>query len=61
VGVDLVRGLYGVVEAERATAALLVTTSHFTSGAEAFAERIPHRLALKDYDELVAWLRRLSA
>jgi hypothetical protein len=60
VGVGLVRSLYGVVEAERATAALLVTTSYFTRDAVRFKEQVPHRLALTDYKQLVNWLRRLS-
>jgi hypothetical protein len=60
VGVSLVRNLYGVMEAERATKALLVTTSYFTKGAIGFQERAPHRLALTDYENLVDWLRRVN-
>src|SRR5574341_1617855 len=37
VGVELVRSLYGVVEAERTTYAVLATTSSFTAGAKEFA------------------------
>lgn len=55
--VDLVRNLYGVVEAERATAGLLVTTSYFTDEAISFRNQVKHRLALKDYKNLVKWLR----
>lgn len=56
VGVQLVRQLYGVVEQERATAGLLVTTSRFTKEAERFSSGITHRLGLKDYQALVKWL-----
>ena len=56
INVSLVRTLYGVVEAERANAGLLVTTSYFTKDAIKFRETIRHRMALKDYKELVTWL-----
>jgi HJR/Mrr/RecB family endonuclease len=52
VGVELVRSLYGVMEAERATYAVLATTSSFTTGAKEFAQEIRWRLGLKDYEEL---------
>jgi hypothetical protein len=58
VGVGLVRALYGVVEADRATAGLLVTTSHFTRGALQFTDQLRNRLALKDYEALCFWLSR---
>lgn len=52
VGVDIVRGLYGVVSAEQATRGLLATTSYFTSGAKAFRDQVPYRLGLADFDIL---------
>jgi len=58
VGVSLVRALYGTVEADKATGGLLVTTSYFTKGAMEFRDSVRHRLALKDYDRLVEWLRK---
>lgn len=57
IGVALVRALYGVVEHQRATAGLLVTTSRFSSTALEFAEPLRYRLSLKDYPQLVEWLR----
>jgi len=51
-GVDIVRGLYGVVSAEQATRGLLATTSYFTSGAKAFRDQVPYRLGLADFDIL---------
>jgi HJR/Mrr/RecB family endonuclease len=58
IGVDIVRALYGVVEQERATAGLIVTTSRFTPDARAFAAPLQYRMSLKDYEELVAWVGR---
>jgi restriction system protein len=49
VGVGLVRSLYGVVEAGRVTAGLLLATSHFTKGAKEFQRQVEHRLTLRDY------------
>lgn len=57
VGVSLVRELYGVVMAERATAGLLVTTSRFTKGAIDFTVPINHQIGLKGYEDLVKWIR----
>jgi hypothetical protein len=56
VEVDLVRQLYGVVEAERATAGILVTTSRFTGGARQFQGSVGARLALRDYESLRDWI-----
>jgi len=57
IGVGLVRQLNGVVEAERATAGILVTTSFFTRGAQEFQKTVPHRMSLKDYFGIQEWLR----
>lgn len=57
IGVSLVRALYGVVEAERASAGLLVTTSYFTKDAIKFRDTIQHRMSFRDYEKLVKWIR----
>jgi RNA polymerase sigma factor (sigma-70 family) len=56
VGVGLVRALHGVVEEKRASAGILVTTSHFTKEAHEFQRRLRHRLSLRDYVHLQEWL-----
>lgn len=58
VGVSLVRELYGVVERERATAGILVTSSSFTAAALKFRDPISHRLTLHDYTKLQEWIRQ---
>ena len=58
VGVSIVRSLYGVVEAERATSGIIVTTSDFTRGAIEFGKTVENRLELKNYDSLTKWLRK---
>ncbi|MEQ7050725.1 restriction endonuclease [Paenibacillaceae sp. P-4] len=57
VGVELVRGIYGVKVAERATAAMLVTTSSFSKDALDFASPLKYELSLKDYSNLKSWLK----
>ncbi|MFL5860651.1 MAG: restriction endonuclease, partial [Solirubrobacteraceae bacterium] len=57
VGVGVVRQLYGVVEAKRASGGLLATTSFFSPDAKRFQEEIPFRLELKDYLDLVSMLQ----
>ena len=58
VGVEIVRSLYGVVEEKKATAGLVITTSHFTKGAMAFRDKLSHRMSLKKFQELLQWLRQ---
>lgn len=56
VGVAIVRSLHGVVQARRATAGVIVNTSFFTSGAEAFTNKIKYQMQLHDYFALQKWL-----
>jgi HJR/Mrr/RecB family endonuclease len=58
VGVSLVRALYGVVSAENATGGLLVTTSRFTRGAMDFQRTVQNRIWLKEYKDVLGWLRK---
>lgn len=57
VDISLVRALYGVVEAEKANAGVLVTTSYFTKDAMNFRDTIQNRMSFKDYESLVEWIR----
>lgn len=56
VGVELVRQLHGVVQQERATAGVLITTSYFTEPAREFQRSIRYQLSLVDYEGLLEWL-----
>lgn len=60
ISVGLVRELYGTVMAENATAGMMITTSYFTKDAKAYTEKIKHRMTLKDYNDLVQELNRIS-
>lgn len=60
INVGLVRELYGTVMSDNATAGMIVTTSHFTKDAREFTANIKHRMALKDYNDLVQELNRLK-
>ncbi|WP_255080783.1 restriction endonuclease [Lacihabitans sp. CCS-44] len=57
VGVELVRGLYGVKVAERYNQAILVTTSTFTKGAKEFVKPLNFELELKDYNDISNWCK----
>jgi len=59
VGVELIRQLYGVQQAEGANKSVLVTTSKFTRGAIDFAnkEHTQWHMDLKDYNALVEWVK----
>ena len=56
VGIAIVQRLYGVVSQERASAGLVVTTSHFSKDALTFADTVRHQLGLRDYEALKQWL-----
>jgi restriction system protein len=56
VGVQVVRQLYGVLNAHRANAGAIVTTSFFTAGAEQFRSQVPHQMQLHDYIKLQDWI-----
>ncbi len=56
VGVGLIRELNGVVQAERAAAGILATTSFFTKGAKEFQTRLSNQISLKDYLGIQEWL-----
>lgn len=60
VGVEIVRGLYGVLEAKKATQGLIATTSYFTKGATAFRDTVQFRLGLADFDVLRGMLSQFK-
>ena len=60
VGVEVVRGLYGVTEAQRANQGLIITSSFFTKDAQQEQLRIGNRIGLKDYNDLVEWIKPYS-
>ena len=60
VGVEVVRGLYGVTEIQKANYGLIVTTSTFTRDAKEETLKIGPRMQLAEYDDLCSWLARTS-
>ena len=58
VGVEVVRQLYGLVQHERVSGGVIVTTSYFTRGANDFAKTVPYQLYLRDFYDLSVWLER---
>jgi RES domain-containing protein len=60
VGVEIVRSLYGVLQAKKATACAIVTSSYFTNGAKEFQREQQHQVALHDYLVLQQWIKGLS-
>ena len=61
VSVDVIRGLYGVVESERASFGLVATTSTFTQDAKSFQAQNKYRLQLADFEDIKRWLRDYNA
>jgi hypothetical protein len=57
VGIGIVQRLNGVVQERRATAGILATTSYFTKPAKDFQKSIRFQLGLRDFDDIVGWLR----
>lgn len=61
VGVGVIRDLFGVVQANRASAGIVATTSFFTGDALAWAQPMRYQLSLRDFVALRAWLAKASA
>jgi hypothetical protein len=61
VGLAVVQRLYGRVEADKATAGVVVTTSRFTSPALEFADSVKYRMSLRDFDDLTVWVQSCKA
>ena len=59
VAVGVVRALRGVVSMQRATGGVVVTSGFFTAAAHEWAEAEPepHRIALRDRDDLKRWIQ----
>jgi len=57
VGVEVVRQLFGVVQSDRVSGGLIVTTSGFTKGAYDYRNNIPRLIDLKAHADLTTWLR----
>ena len=60
VGVELVRGLYGVQKQGNYNQAILATTSTFTKDAIEFVKPLKLELALKDYTDIITWCQIYS-
>lgn len=60
VTVTQVRALFGVMQDEQVTKALLATTSGFTKQAKEFAQRNVWKLDLADHEDIVRMLRRYA-
>jgi len=58
VPVEVVRNVYGVVTHDRASHAMIATTSRFTREAKQFQDAIKYQMSLKDYHDIANWLRR---
>lgn len=57
IGVKPVRELLGILTDEGATKVILATTSYFSPEAKLLQERNRWILDLKDYDEIVKWIK----
>ncbi|HWR50753.1 MAG TPA: restriction endonuclease [Bryobacteraceae bacterium] len=57
VGIEVVQRLYGVVQAEKLTGGLVVTTSGFSRDATTWQETVQYQIGLRNYVQLRAWIR----
>lgn len=61
VEVSLVRQLFGTYMDFGATSAMLVTSSTFTRGAKEFQARHKYQISLKEYTDVVRWIRKYKS
>lgn len=60
VGIGVIRELYGVLQAEKATFASVVTTSYFSKTAWDFQKQFKHQLSLVDYQTIKNLLHEIK-
>lgn len=60
IGIDVVRQLYGVHMADNVNKSMIVTTSRFTQEAMDFSGRLAFLISLKDYSDVVSWLKKYT-
>jgi hypothetical protein len=58
VSVEVVRGLYGVLTQQRATTALVATTSRYTAAAYEFRDAVRYQMELRDFSDIANWLAK---
>lgn len=61
VGIGVVQRLLGTVSQMKANKGVIVTTSFFTRDAMKVAKDTEHTLSLKDYGDILSWLRSLRS
>lgn len=57
VGIEVVQRLHGVQQANNANKSMIITTSYFSNPAIEESKRYEYLMALKDYNDLVLWLK----
>lgn len=57
VGIDIVRSLYGVLNIQRASHAMIATTSSFTGGARNFEKQYQFQMSLRDHADIINWMK----
>lgn len=60
VGVNVLRSLYGVVQNEKVSSGIIVTSSYFTKNAISFYNNVRHQLQLNDYNNLQKWIKEIN-
>ncbi|MGQ0680344.1 MAG: restriction endonuclease [Actinomycetota bacterium] len=60
VGPHPVRAIHGVADLEQAHVGVIVTTSTFGPGARKLEKQYSRRIALKDFEDVTDWIRRVS-
>lgn len=60
VGIEIVRSLYGVLEIQNASHAMVATTSRFTLAAKALEREKRHRISLKAHGDILRWIQRVA-
>lgn len=60
VGIDIVRGLYGVLNIQKASHAMIATTSCFTSGARDFEKQYQFQMSLRDHADIINWMKQAT-
>jgi restriction endonuclease Mrr len=58
IGIEIVKTMWATLDLEKASRAMIATTSTFTSGAKDFGRKFEFRMSLKDHDAICEWIKR---
>jgi len=59
IGIGVVRNMYGTLNIEKASHAMIASTSYFTKDAKEFEKNYKFQISLKDHSDIIDWMKKI--